>query len=77
MEKHSKKLIDELCNYLGQDLDHPMCKELMHHVNECPECQFYLDTVKMTVSIFRDTHKSEPMPDHVKDNLLKTLNLKK
>lgn len=74
---HGKKIINELCNYLGQDLDHPMCKELIQHVSDCPECKFYLDTVKMTVNIFRDTHISEPVPDQVKEKLYKSLKIKK
>ncbi|MBN2366609.1 MAG: hypothetical protein EH225_11930 [Calditrichaeota bacterium] len=77
MKKHTKALIDELCQHLGEDLDHPMCKELVQHIQECPECQFYLDTVKMTVNIFRETHKPESVPEDVKKNLLKSLNLQK
>jgi hypothetical protein len=77
MNHHGKKIIDELCNYLGQDIDHPMCKELMLHVQECPECKMYLDTVKMTVSLYKQTYDSQPVPGHVKDELLKKLNLKK
>ncbi len=70
-------MVNELCQYLGEDLDHPMCKELMQHVEECPECRFYIDTVKMTVNVFRDTHTSKPVPDDVKKNLLKSLNIGK
>ncbi len=77
MKKHSKKTINELCNYLGQDLNHPMCKELMQHVHDCPECRMYLDTVKMTVSLYKKTHESEPVPNHIKEKLLKKLNSEK
>ena len=77
MKNHGKKLINELCNYLGQDLNHPMCKELMQHINECPECQFYLDTVKLTVSLYRKSHEPQSVPAHVKERLIKTLNVKR
>ncbi len=77
MKKHNKKVLHELCNYLGQDLNHPMCKELIQHVEECPEWKFYIDTIKMTVNIFRETHQPQPLPDKVKKNLLKTLNITK
>jgi len=77
MKKHEKKVLDELCDYLGEDLDHPMCQELIQHVQECPECKFYLDTIKLTVNIFRETHPSSPVPKDVKENLLKTLKIQK
>ena len=76
MKSHSKKIIDELCNYLGEDVDNPMCKELMQHVKECPECRIYLDTVKMTVSLYRKAEEPKPVPEHVKETLFKKLNLK-
>lgn len=76
MKKHSKKILDELCNYLGQDVDHPMCKELLQHVNECPDCRIYLDTIKMTVSLYRKTYEPSPVPSDVKEKLFKTLKLK-
>ena len=77
MPKHKKKTILELCNYLGQDLDHPMCQELIQHVRECPECQFYIDTVKLTVNVYRTTHPDEAVPDSVKHNLLKSIHTEK
>lgn len=76
MKKHSKKIMSELCNYLGQDLDHPMCQELLQHVNVCPECQFYLDTIRMTVSLYRETHQTKPVPNHIKRELFRNLKLK-
>jgi len=76
MKKHDKKVLNELCNYLGEDLDNPMCQELIQHVKECPDCQFYLDTVKMTVSVFQKTHPATPVPEDVKESLLKTLKIK-
>jgi len=77
MKKHDRKVLNELCNYLGEDLENPMCQELIQHVNECPDCQFYLDTVKMTVNIFRGTHPSTPVPENVKKDLIKSLKLDK
>lgn len=77
MKEHKKKTVHEICNYLGQDLDHPMCQELIRHLKECPNCQFYLDTVKLTVNLFRETHLSKPVPEELKKKLLSNLVLKK
>jgi hypothetical protein len=77
MKEHGKKTVGELCNYLGQDLNHPMCQDLLKHMTECPDCQFYLDTVKMTVNIYRETHPTKTIPSQIKKELLKSLKLKK
>jgi hypothetical protein len=77
MKKHNKRVINDLCTYLGENLDHPMCKELIRHVEECPECKFYIDTIKTTVNIFRETHPVKSLPDKVKKDLFKTLNISK
>ncbi len=77
MHHHTKKIIGELCNYMGYDLDSSMCKELEEHVKQCPECREYIKSIKLTVNLCKDAYKEEPVPDEVKDNLLKKLNLKK
>ncbi len=77
MKPHNKRIIKELCCYLGQDLDHPMCKELMKHVIECPECHHYIETIKMTVQLYRQQYENQPVPEDVKEKLLTRLNLKK
>jgi len=72
---HSQKILDELCNYLGQDLDSPMCKELQSHVKDCPECLEYINSVKVTVNILKENYKSKPLPEELKINLLKILHI--
>ncbi len=76
MKPHAKKIINELCNYLGQDLNQPMCKELWEHVQNCPECQTYLSTIKLTVEIIRDANAPQNAPEAVKENIFKILKLK-
>lgn len=70
---HSKKVVNELCNYLGEDLDSPMCKELQDHVEKCPECMEFINSIKMTVSIYRKSSQSQSLPPEIKVNLIKIL----
>ena len=77
MSQHTKKIVDELCNYLGYNFESPMCKELHDHVQTCPECQTYIQSVKATVKICKDAYKDEPVPDDVKKNLLNMIKSKK
>jgi hypothetical protein len=75
--KHNKKIMNELCTYLGEDLDNPMCQELQRHMQDCPECQKYIESIKFTVKIFQESNVREPVPDQIKDNLIEKLNLKR
>ena len=69
--------MNEFCTYLGQDLEHPMCKELKRHIAECPHCQEYLQSIKLTVKIFKETNESIPIPQQIQHQLWEKLHLKK
>jgi hypothetical protein len=60
---------------MGEDLDAPACKEVAEHLESCPNCKVYLDTVKKTVTICRENEKNEELPKEVKSRLYKVLNL--
>ena len=53
-----EKTFHEICDYLGGDLDSPFCKEVRDHLDSCPECKIYLDSIKQTVYLFRDNEKT-------------------
>ena len=77
MSSHSKKIVDELCNYLGYNFESPMCKELHQHVSNCPACQDYISSIKITVNICKDAYKDVPLPEELKKNLLEKIRAKK
>lgn len=72
---HPKEKIKQICELMGEDLDHPSCQEILDHINNCPTCKVYYDTVKKTVLLCRDLDCSEELPDDVNKRLLKVLNL--
>ncbi len=61
---------------MGEDLDDPSCQEVLDHLNACPTCKVYFDTVKKTIYLCRELDCPEEMPDEVNDRLLEVLNLK-
>ena len=65
----------QICDFMGEDLDAPICKEVADHLEECPNCRVYLDTVRKTVILCRDAEKEQHLPDDVKNRLFKVLNL--
>ena len=70
-----KEVYKQICDFMGEDLDAPVCKEVAEHLESCPKCKVYLDTVKKTVTICQETEKEEQIPDEIKNRLFKVLNL--
>ena len=68
------KNIEEICSQLGEDLDSEKCKEIKAHLNDCPDCCAYVDTITKTVKIYKDLPDKE-VPDEVHKRLWKVLKL--
>ncbi len=73
MTLKSKKIVNELCNYLGYDLDDCMCKELHEAVETSPELQAYINSIKTTVKICQQVYTEEALPEDVKRELLEKI----
>ncbi len=65
----------QICDFMGEDLDAPACKEVAEHLENCPNCKVVLDTVRKTVTICRENEKKEAIPADVKNRLYKVLKL--
>ena len=73
-QKHNE-IYFQICDFMGEDLDAPACKEVAEHIESCPNCKIYLDTVRKTVTLCQQIEKDEKLPLDVKDRLYKVLNL--
>ena len=69
------KVYKQICEFMGEDLDGPVCKEVAEHLDSCPSCKVYLDTVKKTVTICQEKEKEEELPKDIRDRLFKVLDL--
>jgi predicted anti-sigma-YlaC factor YlaD len=72
---HHKMVYKQICDFMGEDLDAPVCKEVADHLRSCPNCRVYLDTVKKTVTLCQEVEKEIGVPEDVKDRLFKVLSL--
>lgn len=70
-----KKLLAELSNYLDDEMDAALRRELESHLKACPECWVTCDTTRMTIEIFRG-NEPYPMPEDVKTRLAAVLHRK-
>lgn len=70
-----KKLVEQICDFMGEDIDSPACQEVVDHFKECPTCRIYFDTIKKTVTLCREINDEKKIPDDVNSRLFKVLNL--
>jgi len=74
-KEHHREVIEKICDFMGEDLDAPACKEVIEHIENCPDCKIYLDTMQKTVTICRDLEKSKKLPVDMNKRLFKILKL--
>ena len=74
-EKNHHDRIKQLCDIMGEDLDGPACQAMMEHINACPTCKVYYDTVKKTVLLCKDNDCAQEVPEDVNNRLMKVLDL--
>ena len=70
-----KKMVEQICDFMGENIDSRACQEVMDHLKMCPTCKVYIDTVKKTVTLCRDMEDDKKLPEDVNNRLYKVLNL--
>ena len=66
-----------ICQTLEADLDAPICLELALHLNACPDCKIYFDSVRKTIKLYRQQFHPEQIPAETKMRLYKILKINK
>lgn len=74
--QHSQDMLKLVGEQLGRDVDDDLISDLSDHMEECPDCRIYVDSVKQTIKLYRVTEHEQSIPDDVSDRLFKVLNLK-
>ncbi len=70
--EHEKSFIF-FCQYLEEDLEAPLCRELKAHLEECPECSMNLQTVRKTIQLYRKLQPRAKLSPEVKRKLLEKI----
>ena len=69
------KFLDELSEFLDENVQGGLRRELEAHVAECPNCWVMLDTTKKTLKIYKGL-EPEPLSDALKSRLMAALEKK-
>ncbi len=65
-----------ICDNLDQSVDSPECIEIRRHIEECPNCSAYLDSLKKTIGLYRMDPRAQKVPVTVHRRLMKIVQLK-
>jgi predicted anti-sigma-YlaC factor YlaD len=53
-----KRVYRYICENLDADINSPKCRAIKKHLDACPDCSAYLDSLKKTILLY----KNEPGP---------------
>ena len=70
-----KEFLEELSDYLDENLDIELRAKLEQHIAECPNCWVIADTTKKTIQIYRGMDPY-PVPADVQSRLMAALEKK-
>ena len=68
------KKIEEICDQFSEYLDSDKCKEIKKHLEDCPTCCAYVDTIRKTVELYKELPE-DCVPEDVQERLMKVLKL--
>ena len=64
-----KEIFARLSEYLDGELDADICTNLEGHMEDCPPCQAFLESLRRTIGLTRDL-PGQTLPDDLKAELL-------
>jgi len=69
------QFLQELSDYLDEEVREDVRRELEKHMAECPNCWVMVDTTKKTLSIYKKL-EPDPLPEPLKQRLMHAIQTK-
>ena len=74
--ENCQSMLSMLSDFVDGELNSEFCEALENHLSECPDCSIVLDTLKKTISLYKQTsHENVHIPDDVRERLYQCLDL--
>jgi anti-sigma factor RsiW len=67
-----KDFLRELSDFLDENVDPAVRRDLERHISECPNCWVICDTTKKTIQVYKGMDP-EALPEKVHDRLVEIL----
>ncbi|MGC8780161.1 MAG: anti-sigma factor family protein [Anaerolineae bacterium] len=74
MSAECKEHWEYLSEYIDGELDPELCAEIERHMAECGDCRIVIDTLRKTISLYRN-YGHEEVPPEAKERLYAVLRL--
>ncbi len=75
-QSQCQSLLVFLSDFVDGDLSEELCQEIEAHAAECEHCRIVVDTLRKTISLYRENAgESAQIPSEVRSHLFKTLHL--
>ncbi len=76
MNELCQELKAQLPDYLDGELQSQVCAEIERHIQGCDNCRIMVDTLKKTITLYRD-NGSARVPTDVHERLTRVLDLER
>jgi hypothetical protein len=70
------KIICQICEQFDEDLNSSFCSEIQLHLEKCPQCRAFIESIKDTVDFCQQLY-NEDVPPTVDEHLWECLKLEK
>ena len=67
------QVLDFICEQFGEDDDSERCRAVKKHLENCPDCSSYCDSMEKMIGLYRAA--APTFPEHAKIELLHTLGI--
>lgn len=65
-----EEILDKISEYIDQELDPSLCLEIEKHIEDCEPCVAFVNTLKKTVALFKNSAEIQrDIPGNVSENL--------
>ncbi|NPA26014.1 MAG: hypothetical protein GXO36_00215 [Chloroflexi bacterium] len=73
MSSACRQWLDPISQYVDGELEEELCEALEAHLQHCPDCRLYLDTLAKTVRIVRASLREVPieLPSDLQERILR------
>lgn len=74
-QKYHKSIRHLIEEHLGEDYDAELIDDVAKHLDECPDCKVYINSVHETIELYRETDSRVELPEKISKRLIKVLKL--
>jgi predicted anti-sigma-YlaC factor YlaD len=77
MDRHSdcRDRLGNLSDYLDGTAQEAVCREIEKHLETCPDCRIFVDTMRKTITLYRERDQKITFPEEARLRLYRRLEL--